>query len=138
MRHRKRGDIEIAQFLADILLNHLSVVVRYFLWHAIISHYAIVNIAGGIYGNVIFAAYDSHGFYMVGMVMRNQDSIYAVDADTLVMKEFLYIPNTDSCINKHGIIILSKVIAVSAASAAERNEFQHLCIYFACKITIKL
>ena len=43
---------------------------------------------------------------------------------------------TDSCINKHGIIILSKVIAVSAASAAERNEFQHLYIILRAKVRL--
>ena len=66
---------------------------------------------------------------MVQMVVCDEYSLDAVDADAFVMKEFLYTPYSDTCIYQHSITILFKIITISTAPTAEGYEFQHFLVY---------
>ena len=129
MRNSKWGNIEIAQLYSDILLNDLLVDSWNLLWNTVVTQNTSMHIAGGIDGDIIFCADYPHRLYVIGMVVGYEYSLDAVNADALVVKEFLYIPYSDTCIYQHSITILFKIITISTAPTAEGYEFQHFFVY---------
>ena len=125
MRNSKWCNIEVTKLYSNILLNDLLMDSRYLLWNTVVTQNTSMHIAGGIDGDIIFCADYPHRFYVIGMVVGYEYSLDTVNADALVVKEFLYIPYPDTCIYQHSITILFKIITISTAPTAEGYEFQH-------------
>ena len=66
--------------------------------HTIVTHYAVVNLLGCIDRHIIVSTQHTHGFDMVSVVMRYQDSLYFIQFYIVVMQVLLQCSHPDTCI----------------------------------------
>jgi hypothetical protein len=55
--------------------------------------------------------------YMIQMVMSDQNGRKGICGKTMLMKDLLQTPQTDTCINKDSPFISPEIVAVSATAA---------------------
>jgi hypothetical protein len=123
MGYREGGDAEITY---DEVLSHLyglATVSRDFLWNAEVAHYALMDSLGCIDRNVVFGTDDPHRLDMVSMVMSDEDMVYTIQAETVVVEMFLYISYANTCVYQYRVVGSLQEVTVTAASTAYGQKF---------------
>ena len=88
-----------------------------------------MNGLGGIYRQMKVVADTSHTLDMVGMIVCNEQMVHLRQVQTIVPEMPLQGAHTYTGIDHQSIVVGIEEIAVSAAPAAKRNEFQHLRMF---------
>ena len=100
MRNAKGSDTKLTYSERHTLLYHMHILWLYFLSHTIVAIDALMHLARGIYGQVVVVAQAPHRLHMVGMVMSNQDVMYVLEAQSIVMEMLLQTSKSYSYVYK--------------------------------------
>ena len=69
------------------------------------------------------------------MVVRNDDVMHHLERKSVFMEIFFYCAYAQSGIYHQPVSFRKKTIAIAAATATKRYEFQHQCLYFYTKVS---
>jgi hypothetical protein len=78
---------------------------------------------GCIDRNVVFGTDDPHRLDMVSMVMSDEDMVYTIQAETVVVEMFLYISYANTCVYQYRVVGSLQEVTVTAASTAYGQKF---------------
>ena len=88
-----------------------------------------MNGLGGIDGQMEVVADAANALDMVGVVVCDEQMMNLRKAQPIVPEIFLQRAHSYAGIDHQSVVVGIEEIAVSAASAAKRNEFQHLPVF---------
>ncbi|MPN30751.1 hypothetical protein SDC9_178222 [bioreactor metagenome] len=71
--------------------------------HAVAFVYSFVNARGGVNRYVKFFAQMSHGFYVIGMIMRNENAPKALHGYLYFFQCLFYGADSDACVNQYAV-----------------------------------
>jgi len=110
---------------------------RYLGPDAIVVVQALVNTLGGIDGNLKFLAETAGRLDVVGVVMGYNNILYIAEPETVVVEVLLECAQTYADINHQTIILIIKIVAITAAPATKRYKIKHYRVLkFDCKNTL--
>ena len=125
VRHMERGNREMAH-LNRLTISHYTLTANWdFGPDAIVVIQTMVNTFGGIDGNIKFLADTASRLDVVGVVMGYNNILYIAKPETVVVKMLLECAQTYADINHQTIILIIKIVAITAAPATERYKIKH-------------
>ena len=130
VRNIERGYGEIAQAEFFAYCQHPDIRLVNLLPDAIVPANAFMHFLRGIHRYPVSIADKAYGFHMVRMVVRHKDTLYVAQTQAIVRKIFFQFPYADACVYQYSKFTSKYIIAISATSAAERYEIQHLLTFW--------
>ena len=105
------------------LLNLVDKINTHLALNAIIAHYALVDLCGGIYGDIEIVTYAANTFYMVGMVVGDKYVVHHGHIDAIVAEILLHSAYSHSGINQQSVGVGKKVVAITTTTTTKRYKF---------------
>ena len=126
VRHRKRAHLKVAKLYLGTQFYLFLMVGRYLAGNAIVLVYTLVHLARGIYGQIHVMTQGSHTFYVVSVIVSNQDTLNGIQLNTILSAIFLKCSYSYSYIYYQPVCRSAQIIAITAATASKRYKSQHL------------